>query len=42
MAKAPKKKAGATASPSPKPKEKKVRSGTVTFGKGVTIGRGVK
>ena len=42
MAKKPTKKAEATVSPSPKPKAKKVRNGTVTFGKGVTIGKGVK
>ena len=42
MAKKPTKKAGATASRSPKPKTKKLRNGTVSFGKGVTIGKGVK
>lgn len=42
MAKKPTKKVGATASPSPKPKTKKLRNGTVAFGKGVTIGKGVK
>jgi hypothetical protein len=42
MAKKPTKKVGASASPSPKPKTKKLRNGTVTFGKGVTIGKGVK
>ena len=42
MAKKPTKKVGASASPSPKPKTKKLRNGTVTFGKGVSIGKGVK
>ena len=41
MAKKPTKKVGASASPSPKPKTKKLRNGTVTFGKGVTLGKGV-
>ena len=42
MAKAPTKKAAAKAAPSTtKPKAKKVRSGTLTFGKGVTLGKGV-
>jgi len=41
MAKKPTKKVGATASPSPKPKTKTVRTGTVAFGKGVILGKGV-
>jgi len=42
MAKTPTKKAAVKAAPSPSPKTKKVRNGTVTFGKGVTLGKGVK
>jgi len=42
MAKQPAKKAAAKkAAPSPKPKTKKVHRGIVTFGKGVTLGKGV-
>jgi hypothetical protein len=42
MAKQPVKKAAAKkAAPSPKLKTKKLSNGTVTFGKGVTLGRGV-
>ena len=42
MAKAPTKKAAEKSAPSPSPKTKKIRDGTVTFGKGVTLGKGVK
>jgi hypothetical protein len=42
MAKAPTKKAAEKSAPSPSPKTKKIRAGTVTFGKGVTLGKGVK
>lgn len=42
MAKKPSKKAAAKVAPSsPKPKTKTLRNGVVTFGKGVTIGKGV-
>ena len=42
MAKASTKKEAAKTAPSTtKPKTKKLRNGTVTFGKGVTIGKGV-
>ena len=43
MAKQPTKKAAAkkVAPSSPKPKTKKLANGTVTFGKGVTLGKGV-
>lgn len=42
MAKAPTKKAAEKSAPSPSPKEKTVRGGKVAFGKGVTLGKGVK
>tara|TARA_R100000426_G_scaffold81283_1_gene59230 strand:+ start:548 stop:679 length:132 start_codon:yes stop_codon:yes gene_type:complete len=43
MAKEPtKKKVAAKAAPSSSPKTKKLSNGTVTFGKGVTLGKGVK
>jgi hypothetical protein len=42
MAKTPTKKAAEKSAPSPKSKTKKLRNGTVTFGKGVTLGKGVK
>ena len=43
MAKEPtKKKVAAKAAPSSSPKTKKLLNGTVTFGKGVTLGKGVK
>lgn len=42
MAKAPTKKAAVKTAPSPNPKTKKLSNGTVTFGKGVTLGKGVK
>lgn len=42
MAKKPIKKEEATASPSPKPTAKTSKGYTVTFGKGVTLGKGVK
>jgi hypothetical protein len=42
MAKTPTKKEAVKAAPStPKTKEKTVRNGKVTFGKGVTLGKGV-
>jgi hypothetical protein len=42
MAKAPTKKAAVKTAPSPSSKTKKLSNGTVTFGKGVTLGKGVK
>lgn len=42
MTKEKTKKVAEKSAPSPSPKEKKVRGGTVTFGKGVTLGKGVK
>ena len=42
MAKAPTKKAAEKSAPSPKLKEKVSKGYTVTFGKGVTLGKDVK
>jgi hypothetical protein len=42
MAKKPTKKAAEKSAPSSNPKKKKLSNGTVTFGKGITLGRGVK
>lgn len=42
MAKQPTKKAAVKAAPSPKSKTKKLSNGVVSFGKGVTLGKGVK
>ena len=42
MAKAPTKKAAEKSAPSPKPKEKVSKGYKVAFGKGVTLGKGVK